>query len=47
MKDILLCLESQSDVFFSNENIGYIKQLLELLFGKNKIKVLNDYMYYH
>lgn len=35
MKDMPLCLESQSDAFSTKENIEYVKQLLELLFEKN------------
>ena len=35
MKDIPLCLESQSDAFATKENIEYTKQLLELLFKNN------------
>lgn len=35
IKDMPLCLESQSDAFSTLENIEYVKQLLELLFEKN------------
>lgn len=35
IKDMPLCLISQSDAFATKENIEYVKQLLELLFEKN------------